>query len=73
MKLYYVVTKQLDDVDGFEETTGWKTITVYDIDTQAMDLVVVTELEIANSINSEERISQKLDLLEYSNYELVQL
>jgi len=73
MKLYYVVTKQLQDIDGFEETTGWKTITVYDIDTQAMDLVVVTELEIANSINSEEKISQELDLLEYSDYELVQL
>lgn len=73
MKLYYVVTKQLADSDGFEETTGWKTLTVYDIDTQAMDLVVVAELEIANSSNSEEEISQELDFLEYSNYELVQL
>lgn len=34
--LYYVVEKQLQQIDleiGTEETTGWKTITVYDVDT----------------------------------------
>ncbi len=73
MNLYYVVEKQLENIDGFEETTGWKTITVYDIDTQAIDLVVVTELEVANSINSEERIKEELELLDYKDYELIQL
>ncbi len=29
--LYYVVERQLEDIDGNEETTGWKTITVYEI------------------------------------------
>ena len=30
-KIYYVVEKQLEDVDGFEETTGWKNVCGYNI------------------------------------------
>lgn len=75
-RLYYVVEKQLQQIDleeGIEETTGWKTVTVYDIDTQSIDLVVVTELELENFMNSEERIHEELELLDYKNFTLKQL
>lgn len=74
--IYYVIEKQLQQVDleeGTEETTGWKTVTVYDIDTQSIDLVVVTELELENFMNSEERIYEELELLDYKNFTLKQL
>lgn len=29
--LYYVVEKELQDIDGVEETTGYKDIRIYDI------------------------------------------
>lgn len=57
--LYYVVEKQLQQIDleeGVEETTGWKTITAYDIDTQAMNIVEVCQFEAKNETNSEEEI-----------------
>lgn len=75
-RLYYVVEKQLQQIDleeGTEETTGWKTVTVYDIDTQSIDLAVVTELELENFMNSEERIHEELKLLDYKNFTLKQL
>lgn len=59
--LYYVVKKQLEDIDGFEETTGWKTITIYDIDTQCMNIIIVGEIEVPNSLNSENEIQTWLD------------
>jgi hypothetical protein len=30
-KLYYTVTKQLNDFDGIEQTNGFKDIHIYDI------------------------------------------
>jgi len=58
-KLYFIVQFQLDDVDGFKESNGWKTITVYSI----ADNVPVHEfeVEIACSENSIEAIQGYLD------------
>ena len=30
-KLFYVVEKELEDIDGVQETTGYKDIRIYDI------------------------------------------
>lgn len=57
INLYYVVEKQLvshDPNGGTEETTGNKDITIYNIDTQSMNLVVFGEFETANENNSED-------------------
>jgi hypothetical protein len=60
-KRFYVVEKQLSPYDGeFEETTGWKTVTLYDIDAQAMDLVEVCQLEVPNSDDSVEALMEWL-------------
>ena len=38
--LYYTVEKELQDIDGIEETTGYKDIRVYDIVNNKPKLVV---------------------------------
>ena len=43
--LYFTVEKQLQDIDGIEETTGHKTIAVYDIVDNKPKLVVEIEAE----------------------------
>ena len=48
--LYYTVTKQLIDVDGFEETNGYKDIIIYDIiDNKPL---IVAEIEAENEYNT---------------------
>lgn len=69
--LYYVVTKQLDSVDGFEETNGWKTVNVYEIKNDTPNLLF--EIEMANSDNTTETIQDHLDENGYSKYKFVQL
>lgn len=71
-QLFYVVEKQLNDVDGFEETNGWKTITVYKIeDNQPKQ---VCEFEAHNSDNSIEEIQTWLDNNnDETEYEFIQL
>lgn len=73
--LYYVIEKQLIEVDmSVEETTGWKTITVYDIDTQLMNLIILCEIEAENINNSEKEIQTWLDNEEDSTeYNFIQL
>lgn len=75
--LYYVIEKQLQQIDleeGTEETTGWKTITVYDIDTQAMNLIDVCQIEAKIETNSEEEIYTYLENNDDDNeYNLIQL
>jgi hypothetical protein len=66
--LYYTVTKQLNDIDGFEETNGWKDIRVYAIKDNKM--IVVNEIEVHNEDNSEEAI---LDTIEDDEVYLIQL
>jgi hypothetical protein len=75
--LYYVVEKQLQQIDleeGTEETTGWKTITVYDIDTQAMNIIEICQIEAKSEANSEEEIYVYLENNnDETEYSLVQL
>jgi len=71
---WYVVEIELvstgDDNSGTMETTGWKNVVVYDIDTQSMDLVVVGELNIPLEANSEETIRNDSDI---PNLKLIKL
>ena len=75
--LYYVVEKQLQQIDleeGTEETTGWKTITVYDIDTQAMNIVEVCQIGANNSSEPEGEIYTYLENNnDETEYNLIQL
>jgi hypothetical protein len=59
-KRFYVVEKQLRGIDIFEETTGWSFVFMYDIDTQAMDMVEVCRLEIRNEDNPVSEVKQWL-------------
>jgi hypothetical protein len=59
-KFYYVVRKQLQDVDGFEESNGWKDVSIYQIENNEPKLV--EELEIENDSNSEEAVREFLTM-----------
>jgi hypothetical protein len=72
-KLYYVVTKQLQDFGEFQETTGWKTITVYEIvDNQPK---IFAEIEARNVDSTEGEIQFYLDNNGYDDeeFELINL
>jgi len=58
-KLYYVVDLELQDVDGFKETTGNKYVRVYDL--SGVGLEKFCDLEIDITDNSEEAIQEYLD------------
>lgn len=74
MNLYYVVDKELQQDDLFEYTTGNKTITVYDIDTQTMQLTIVCEIESLNYKVSEHEIETWLENNDYEDeYNLISL
>lgn len=73
--LYYVVEKELQQDDLFEYTTGNKTITVYNIDTQSMQLVIFCVIESLNFKNTENEIQYWLDNNSYEGeeYNFIQL
>lgn len=56
--LYYVVELQLQDIDGIQETTGWKTITVYTV--EKGKIVKWFDIETANTGSSTCKISDWL-------------
>ena len=57
--LYYTVEKQLQDVDGIEETTGLKTVNVYSIVDNK--IVKFFDLELLNTENTEKAINGYLE------------
>ena len=57
-KLYYTVEKELQQVGDFEETTGFKTVTIYDIENNIPTKFF--ELEISNDENTKEAINEYL-------------
>jgi hypothetical protein len=62
-KLFYVVEKELQDIDGIEETTGNKTISVYSIGHKAVEGFLMNkefDIECTNEENSEEVINDYL-------------
>ena len=72
-KLYYTVEKELQQVGDFEETTGFKTVTVYDIENNIPTKFF--ELEISNDENTKEAINDYLSDNGYGDetFELIQL
>lgn len=56
MKVYYTIAKQLENVDGFEETNGYKDINVY--------LIYESELKRIMSYECENSYSTEGDILE---------
>jgi len=72
-KLYYVVEKELQGNDGFEETTGNKTITVYEMVNN--EPKKFTDIDAANDENSQEKIQEYLDDNGYGDdeFEFIQL
>lgn len=66
--LYFIVEKELQDIDGIEETTGYKTITVYDIVENKPKLVV--EIEAVNEYNTVDELEHFAEnLLQEEDFE----
>ena len=66
--LYFTVEKELRDVDGIEETTGHKTITVYDIVENKPKLVV--EIEAGNEYSTADELEHFAEnLLQEEDFE----
>lgn len=72
-KLYYVVEKELTDIDGISETTGIKNIIIYDIVNDIPIKLGIVEAD--NDYNSETAIADYLSDNGYSDesFELIQL
>ena len=58
-KLYYTVDKELQDVGEVEETTGNKSVTVYEIENNIPKKFF--DLDLVNEDSSEEAIQEYLD------------
>ena len=73
--LYYVVERELQRDDLFEYTTGNKTITVYNIDMQSMQLVIFCQIETLNYKVTELEIQRWLENNSYEEdkYNFIQL
>ena len=71
--IYYVVQPQLEEVDEFQETNGWKDVRVYQIVDN--DLKSMGSIEIPTEENSEEEILEYImgDIDEDEIIKLVQL
>jgi hypothetical protein len=72
-KLFYVITKEVEMIGDFEETTGNKNITVYEI----IDNVpkILTMIDVSNEDNSIECIQEWLNVNGHSDetFEFIQL
>ena len=70
---YYTVEKEMQSIgDGFEETTGHKNISVYDIIDNVPKKIL--DIDVENSVNSVEEIKDSLDEDEFgSDFNLVLL
>ena len=41
--IYYLVQKQLEDIDGFEEATGWKSVSIIESKDEKIKVYVILE------------------------------
>lgn len=64
LQVYYTVDKELQNIDGFEETTGNKTVTTYTVENGKVKKFF--DLDLLNEDNSEEYIK---DWLSDNGYE----
>ena len=58
-KLYFTVEKELSDVDGIQETTGHKTVTVYEIENNEPKKFF--DLDLTSEQNTKEEIGCYLE------------
>lgn len=72
-KLYYIIKKELQSVDDFEETTGHKNVSVYEIINNEPKNFF--SLDLMNDDNSEAAIQDYLDDngFEDEDFTLIQL
>ena len=66
--LYYTAEKELQDIDGIEETTGYKKILVYNIVDNKPEAIL--EIDILSEDSSEDSIYHILD--EHMNGEIAE-
>lgn len=59
LQVYYTVDKELQNIDGFEETTGNKTVTTYTVENGKVEKFF--DLDLLNEDNSEEEIKDWLN------------
>ena len=71
--LYFVVEKELEDIDGVETANGFKEINVYDMVNNKPE--VFARLELTNDENSRDAINNYLNDNGYVNemFELIEL
>lgn len=66
--LYFTVEKELQNIDGIEETTGYKTITVYDIVENKPKIVV--EIQAENEYSTVDELEHFVEnLLQEEDFE----
>jgi len=68
--IYYTITKQLENIDGFEEVNGYKDVNVYEI--RDNKLIKILGLELVNAQTTEEEILDELPE-EFNEVKLIQL
>ena len=68
--VYYTITKQLENIGGFEEANGYKDVNVYEI--RDNKLIKILELELVNAQTTEEEILDELPE-EFNEVKLIQL
>jgi hypothetical protein len=75
--LYYSVEKELQQLDynsDLEETTGWKNISLYDIDSQTLSLIVLQDFHEENTENTKEILTEWIECnTDYFEFKLQQL
>lgn len=59
LQVYYTVDKELQNIDGIEETTGHKTVTTYTVENGKVKKFF--DLDLLNEDNSEEEIKDWLN------------
>lgn len=69
--LYFVVEKELEDIDGVGTTNGLKEINVYDMVNNKPE--VFARLESTNDESSRDAINNYLNDNGYGEFELIQL
>jgi hypothetical protein len=72
-KLYYVVDRQFEDIDGFAEATGYKDVQVYEVLNGEIEKFCY--LDLSNEDNTEEAINDYLNDNGFGDdeFELIQL
>lgn len=72
-QIYYVVQKELIDIDGIEETTGNKTITLYEIfDNKLERFRIIESINEDNTVDTINEYMKEKNIYP-NNYTLIEL